>query len=568
MEAGLWDAPPTEQELAAANAPRQPSILQDVGAFAQGLSTNVPGLETARAAIAAGRRDPAAAAGAAREAARYERGGALGGASHLLGGTMGPLQGEPGPASVESQAAPPVNQEDPFHQVFLQEQQRLQQEEEALSKASPGAYWTGALGPMAVAPVRAGLRGAASLAGRAAEWNAVRALGAAGAWGKVAAREGAERVPQLGRVLLDEGVPLKTPGEALRGVKEALSQKYGPAIARLTQEADLRGASFDLGRVLSDFRSGNRAEMMKDPQQQPIVAAVEEYLSKVAKARGSWDQQGRQLLQLAPSEAWGLRRNLDVFLRGVKRQLDPEGTLTKSTFNGIRRAVDDELTRAMDSVGLAEQWRPANRGYRDLSAAMPVARAGQRAQVVREAGQPEPVLKRLRELRLPGPSAATKAGAQDFLYRLGHPRGPELSLTPPPFKFISGGAPTDDELRLTYREAANEPQRVVPGWQPTNTRVIGNIRRPPPGSLADEVGAAYGEHYGSGARFRSPEAQARIDALLQREESASEFGLGRGAPEAPALTAAERKRYQLAYGHDPENLDPATVREFLRRLEE
>lgn len=268
--------------------------------------------------------------------------------------------------------------------------------------------------------------------GRSAEQNAIRALESPSGVGKMVTRYGAESVPAAGRTALDQGIPLRTPHAALAGATERMNE-VGPAISALTQAADQRGATVDMTKVFSRLQNDVFPEMMKDPQQQPIVAAIKDYLSKAIQARGNWPGPNgqRQLMSMAPSEAHALRQNLDLFLYGVQKNLDPSGTLTRASFRNVRRALSDELGQTMSSAGLGPQWAAANPLYEQLTRVQGLARGGVRNAEVAAAGTQGDTLLKLKDLKLPGPKPATKAAVQNTLYRLlGPAKAPEPNLLP------------------------------------------------------------------------------------------------------------------------------------------
>jgi hypothetical protein len=276
---------------------------------------------------------------------------------------------------------------------------------------------------------------------RAAERNAVRALGAPKSVAKMAGRRGGERVADVGRAMLDEEIPLGSPDQIAEGARNALA-RYGQAMGVLKDEAAQRGATFDMGRVLKDFEE-KATELAKNPDQRPVLDAARYFLTEATKARasaaaptqaapqemmrtylaGEAPAAAEQLpTKLSPAEGHALRRDLDTFLSGVLGEAPRANTLRKVVMNNVRQSVDAELSRTMDRAGLAREWAAANAGYSKMKDVAGISQQGFLKQVAKEASPGESILKRIRELRLPGPSPATKANAQNALYRLVTPR--------------------------------------------------------------------------------------------------------------------------------------------------
>jgi hypothetical protein len=188
-----------------------------------------------------------------------------------------------------------------------------------------------------------------------AEDAARRSTGATQADISKLTRENPNRPREIGAALLDEDVRLRSP-KTLRGDAKALRGDIGQEIGALVKQADAAGPTFDLHGVVARAQQDILAPLRADPLQKATAERVAAYLDDLVTARPPGQP-------ITASEAHGIRRQLDAFLRGVRRAQDPDSSFIKEALNDFRGLVDDELGAAMNKAGLGDAWSEANRRF-------------------------------------------------------------------------------------------------------------------------------------------------------------------------------------------------------------
>jgi hypothetical protein len=260
-------------------------------------------------------------------------------------------------------------------------------------RAGTGAAWGLAAGaglPVAGAalrhtvgqPLGSWLRGVA-------ERDALKAMGGPGTAGKLARRAGTTgRLTELSGELLDEGINMKAPPEAIAKEVIGRTQAYGAELSKLTAEAESRGARVNLGAVTKDALAGLPTTLTKDPSALPYLRRVLTKLQQSAVLRGTWTGDKRQLLELTPREAHELRMNMDNIIYGATGDKAPTG-LAQALQQAFRGPLDRHIGQAMEGVGLRQPWAPLNAKLHNLYDAGNILLEGIGAEGTQMAGIPQ-----------------------------------------------------------------------------------------------------------------------------------------------------------------------------------
>lgn len=191
-------------------------------------------------------------------------------------------------------------------------------------------------------------------------------------------RENPSRPDQVSRALLDEKIRLRTPDTIAADAKR-IRGSTGQEIGDLLSATDRAGARFNAGQFAADARSRVVDPIANNPLQKvpghhgQVMNPAADRLNVLLSEVGAKAQNGT----LSAQEAHLVRKQLDEFLRGVRRSQDPESTVLKSAVNDIRGLLSDELGSTVGRAGLGPQWAEANRRYGLASDIGKLAKKGQ-----------------------------------------------------------------------------------------------------------------------------------------------------------------------------------------------
>jgi hypothetical protein len=191
-------------------------------------------------------------------------------------------------------------------------------------------------------------------------------------------RENPARPAQVGRALLDEKIRLRSPDTIAADAKR-IRGDVGAEIGTLLNASDASGARFNAGQFVADAKSRVVNPIANNPLQKvpghhgQVVNPAAERLNVLLNEVTAKAQNGA----LTANEAHLVRKQLDEFLRGVRRSQDPESTVLKSAVNDIRGMLSDELGATVNRAGQGPAWAEANRRYGLASDIGKLAKKGQ-----------------------------------------------------------------------------------------------------------------------------------------------------------------------------------------------
>lgn len=198
------------------------------------------------------------------------------------------------------------------------------------------------------------LPGKSSLLGRWAEAAALRSTNAdRNAYKNSFGRgpEAAKKAHEVGRFLLDEGVPLRTPQAMRNGLADVIADR-GVEIKNLVNDAKNAGGTFNLWDAASDA--------MQKRDVAKLAGNTEEFQFYDRVLRFFADQLSQHGPVTAPDLARAdVRQPLGRFARFNKYEPKPEEL--RNAWRASYGAVNDELRKTMKGVGLERPWNEANR---------------------------------------------------------------------------------------------------------------------------------------------------------------------------------------------------------------
>jgi hypothetical protein len=151
----------------------------------------------------------------------------------------------------------------------------------------------------------------------------------------------------LGRFMLDENIPLRSP-QLLRESAQAIQSSAGPEIGAITKAADEGGTLVDLRSAVEAAKAdrsiaGLSKNTVTRAKHEEIVGMLEDQIA----------QHGEKV---PPSVAHDIRMQLDQ--QANWDQAAPKALV--KAWRTARGAVDTELDRSMTASGLADKWTEAN----------------------------------------------------------------------------------------------------------------------------------------------------------------------------------------------------------------
>lgn len=199
--------------------------------------------------------------------------------------------------------------------------------------------------------------------GSLAERAAVRSAKATGAIRDKVLGASPEKTADVGRFLLDQGVPLRSPQAMKKGLSSILSEE-GPQIRSLAEQGAKSGLKVDFqGAAERALDNPSVAELASNTETQPLYDRVANFLR---------DQFGRHGPEMDTLQAHALRRRLDKLAKYNKTTPDE----LADAFAAVRNSLNDELGSTMEQAGLGAPWAEANRAYSLATSGSRLARSG------------------------------------------------------------------------------------------------------------------------------------------------------------------------------------------------
>jgi len=207
---------------------------------------------------------------------------------------------------------------------------------------------------------------ASNALGDVAERAAVRSANADRTAYRRVLQSSAEKAHSLGRWLLDQGVPLRSPGAMKEATGQILSQE-GPQIGALTQAGDKAGATVDLGALRNKIlSSGEVAALGKNTETRPLLGRIQAFFD---------DQLAQHGQQVPASVAHDIRMQIDPLAQWDKSAGNAAKPLADA-FKAARGEVSDALGESLSKVGLGDAWSKVNAQFSRAAQAHGLSRIG------------------------------------------------------------------------------------------------------------------------------------------------------------------------------------------------